>query len=124
MNKVIYTIKTILFIIYLIISFLLVDKLWTTNVVASIYFLLNLVYSFIVILTMLSKKEAFIENASYNILNIGIYLYTIAIYYIVFISSKLDIINNTVYYRNNFTFLIILLLGIIVYTLILNKDEK
>ena len=124
MKKIIYYLRLILFVIYLIINFLLIDKLWSINIFSNIYFLINLIYCFIIILTILSKKELFINDISYNILTIGIYLYITVIFYIVSISSKLDIINNNLYYQNNFIFLIILLLGIIIYTLILNKDEK
>lgn len=124
MNKFLYYFRVALFIIYLIVVFALIDKIFAINIFVTIYFILNLIYSFIIILTILSKKNVFICNASYNILNIGIYLYTYVIYYIVHISSKLDIINNKIYYQNNFIFLIILILGITLYTIFLNKEEK
>lgn len=124
MNKILYYIRTILFTIYLILVFLLIDKIFNINIFATIYFIINLIYSFIMILTIISKKDIFIHNPSYNILNIGIYLYTGMIYYFVHISSKLDILNNKIYYRNNFIFLIFLLVSIIIYTFLLNKEKK
>ena len=124
MKKTLYYLRIILFIIYLILTFLLIDKLFRLNIFAVIYFILNLVYSFIMILTILSKKNVFKETISYNILNIGIYLYTIMLFKITTLNTHLDIINNSVYFKNNFIMISILLIGIITYSIILNKEEK
>ena len=74
------------------------------------------------ILSILSKKKSFIDAISYNILSIGVYLYTGVLCYITNISSKLTIMNNDIYYRNNFILMIILFIGLILYTIELNKE--
>ncbi len=122
--KIIYYIRVTLFTLYLICMFLLIDNLFKSNLLSAFYFILNFIYSFLIIISILSKKKCFIESISYNILNIGIYIYTFIIFYMVTISSKLEILNNSTYYRNNFVLLILLLIGLIAYTLYLNKEEK
>lgn len=122
MKKAIYYIRIILFIAFLISLFLLIDKLFTLQPFGSIFFILSLIYSFIMILSILSKKKSFIDAISYNILSIGVYLYTGVLCYITNISSKLTIMNNDIYYRNNFILMIILFIGLILYTIELNKE--
>ena len=122
MKKIIYYIRIILFIAFLIALFLLIDKLFTLQPFGSIFFILSLIYSFIMILSILSKKKSFIDAISYNILSIGVYLYTGVLCYITNISSKLTIMNNDIYYRNNFILMIILFIGLILYTIELNKE--
>ena len=124
MKKITYYLRIILFILYLITIFLLIDNLYKSNFFSITYFTLNLIYSFIAILSILSKKKIFKEIISYNILNIGIYLYTIMLYYITYSNSKLDILSTEIYFRNNFILISILLIGITIYTLILNKETK
>ena len=123
MKKIIYYARILLFIVYLLTIFILIDKIFTIKPLGSVYFILNLIYSFIVILSILSKKKAFINAISYNILSIAIYLYTVVLGYITYTSSKLTILNSISYYRNNFILMIILFLGLIAYPIELNKEE-
>lgn len=122
MKKIIYYTRIILFSIFLISLFLLIDKLFTVKPLGSIFFIITLIYSFIMILSILSKKKAFLDAISYNILSISVYLYTIILCYITTISSKLTVMNNNIYYRNNFILMIILFIGLILYTIELNKE--
>ena len=124
MKKTLYILRIILFIIYLLIMFLLIDNLFKLNITSLIYFILNLIYSFIIILTILSKKHFFKKNISYNLLNIGIYIYTIMLYKITNLNTRLDILKNIAYFKNNFIMISILLISIIIYSLIINKEEK
>lgn len=124
MKKITYYLRFILFIIYLIVMFLLIDSIYKPNFFSTLYFFLNLIYSFIMILSILSKKEIFKNIISYNILNLGIYLYTFMLYRITYSNTTLEILSNEIYFRNNFIMISILLIGIITYTLILNKETK
>lgn len=124
MKKFLYYLRILLFITYLIIMFLLIDKIYLSNFISTLYFILNLLYSIIIILTILSKKEIFKTTISYNILNIGIYLYTILLFKITSTNTTLDIINNQTYFRNNFIMISLLVIGLSCYSLILNNDEK
>ena len=126
MKKIIYYLRMTLFTIYLITLFLLIDNFYNINIITSIYFILNIVYSLIIILSILSKKKIFKNPISYNILNIGIYIYTIVIYIITSNKTKLEIMNNNLYFNNNFIMLSILLLGLSIYSLYLNNtlDNK
>lgn len=123
MKKILYYTRLTLFMIYLLCILLLLNNLYKPNVFSSIYFIFNLIYSFLIILSILSKKDNFISNISYNILNIGIYIYTGMLYYIAYSHSILDFINHEVYFRNNFILMSILLTGMIIYTLIINKEN-
>ena len=124
MKKFLYYLRIILFITYLIVMFLLIDKIYLSNFISTVYFILNLLYSIIIILTILSKKEIFKTTISYNILNMGIYLYTILLFKITSTNTTLDIINNQTYFQNNFIMISLLVIGLSGYSLILNNDEK
>ncbi len=124
MKKFLYYLRIILFITYLIVMFLLIDKIYLSNFISTVYFILNLLYSIIIILTILSKKEIFKTTISYNILNMGIYLYTILLFKITSMNTTLDIINNQTYFQNNFIMISLLVIGLSGYSLILNNDEK
>ena len=124
MKKFIYYLRIILFITYLIVMFLLIDKIYLSNFISTVYFILNLLYLIIIILTILSKKEIFKTTISYNILNMGIYLYTILLFKITSMNTTLDIINNQTYFQNNFIMISLLVIGLSGYSLILNNDEK
>ena len=124
MIKFLYYLKIFLFTCYLLILFLLIDKLYKNDIFTIIYFLLNIIYSFITILTIISKKESFKKTISYNILNIGIYIYTFIIYFTIINENKFNILNNKIYFQNNFILISILLIGLIYYTLNLNKEKK
>ncbi|MBQ8472578.1 MAG: hypothetical protein IJ501_03650 [Bacilli bacterium] len=124
MKKIIYYLRIVLFTLYLIAMFLLIDKIYRANFFCTLYFLLNFIYSFIMILTILSKKKIIKETISYNILNIGIYLYSFMLLKITYSNTTLDILSNEIYFRNNFIMLSILLIGIIIYSLIINKESK
>ena len=110
--------------IFLIIIFLLIDNLYKTSFLSIIFFLLNLIYSFIVILTILSKKKIYQETISFNFLNIGIYIYIFMLYRITSTNSILDIINNKAYFNNNYIMLSILLIGLTTYAIFLNNEKS
>ena len=124
MKKTIYYIRIILFIAYLIIMFLLIKPLFGKQLASNIYFFCNILYSFIILLTILSKKRIYKDMISYNILNIGIYIYTFILYFITNYNTKLDIINHKDYFQNNFILLSILVIGLGLYTLYINTEKE
>ena len=124
MKKILYYLRLLLFIPYLIMIFLLIDNLYKTSFLSIIFFLLNLIYSFILILTILSKKKIYQETISFNFLNIGIYIYIFMLYRITSTNSILDIINNKAYFNNNYIMLSILLIGLTTYAIFLNNEKS
>lgn len=124
MKKILYYLRLLLFIPYLVIIFLLIDNLYKTSFLSIIFFLLNLIYSFIMILTILSKKKIYQETISFNFLNIGIYIYIFMLYRITSTNSILDIINNKTYFNNNYIMLSILLIGLTTYAIFLNNEKS
>ena len=124
MKKILYYLRLLLFIPYLVIIFLLIDNLYKTSFLSIIFFLLNLIYSFIIILTILSKKKIYQETISFNFLNIGIYTYIFMLYRITSTNSILDIINNKAYFNNNYIMLSILLIGLTTYAIFLNNEKS
>ena len=124
MKKILYYLRLLLFISYLVIIFLLIDNLYKTSFLSVVFFLLNLIYSFIMILTILSKKKIYQETISFNFLNIGIYTYIFMLYRITSTNSILDIINNKAYFNNNYIMLSILLIGLTTYAIILNNEKS
>lgn len=124
MKRIIYYLRIILFIVYLVTLFLLIDKVFTIKIFGSLFFIINIIYSILMILTILSKKKDYKNSISYNIVNIGVYLYVMLIYYITSISTKLEVLNNYNYFRNNFILIMILLMGLITFTIAMNEEEK
>lgn len=124
MKKIIYYLRIILFVLYLITMFLLIDKLYKTSFLSIIYYIFNIIYSIFIIISIITKKKIFKNIISYNLLNIGIYLYTFMLYKIIKDNSFLDIINNKVYFNNNYIMMSILLFGLTTYTLILNNEKN
>ena len=124
MKKILYYLRLLLFIPYLVIIFLLIDNLYKTSFLSVVFFLLNLIYSFIMILTILSKKKIYQETISFNFLNIGIYTYIFMLYKITSTNSILDIINNKAYFNNNYIMLSILLIGLTTYAIFLNNEKS
>ena len=124
MIKFINYLKTILFTVYLLILFLLIDKLYRPDFITITYFLMNFLYALIIILSIISKKKVFRENVYYNIFNIGIYVYNIVIYYLVANNTRMEILNNQTYFRNNFLIVGSILIGLILYSLFLNGKKE
>ena len=124
MIKFINYLKTILFTVYLLILFLLIDKLYRPDFITITYFIMNFLYAFIIILSIISKKKVFRENVYYNIFNIGIYVYNIVIYYLVANNTRMEILNNQTYFRNNFLIVGSILIGLIFYSLFLNGKKE
>jgi len=123
-KKIFYYSRIILFMLYIIAMFLLIDKIFKPNFFSTMFFVLNLFYSIIIILTIVSKKKVFKDSYSFNILNIGFYSYIFMLYKIVISNSFLDILNNEKYFRNNYIMLGILLIGLIIYSLSLNNTKE
>lgn len=124
MKKFFYYVRLVTFIAYLIMMFLLINKLYRSNIIEILYFIFNAIYAMIIILTMLSKKKTFINNISYNILNISLYTYTFIMFYMVFDATSLEIIANEKYFHHNYIMLIILIGILIFYTLLLNFESE
>ena len=123
MKKIVYYLSINLFTIYLFITFLLINKLYKTSILSIIYFIINIIYSIFIIIAILSKKDIYKNSLSYNILNIGIYFYTFMLYKITNTNTTLDIINNQTYYNNNYIMISILLIGLTIYTIVLNNEK-
>ena len=123
MKKYIYYFRIITYLLYLVTLFLLIDNLYKTSFMSIVFFILNIIYAFIMLLTILSKKKIYLETISFNLLNIGIYLYIFMLYKIISVNTVLDIINNKTYFNNNYIMMSILLVGMTIYALILNNEK-
>ena len=124
MKKFVFYLRVFIFILYLITVFLLINHLYNEQLIVNIYFLLNIIYSLLIILTLLSKKKIFKDSYSYNIVNIGIYIYTFVLYFVSKDATRIEIIKSEVYFRNNYIMLGSMLLCLIIYTLYVNHEEK
>ena len=123
MKKIFYYLRVIIFIAYLIIMFLLIDKLYKPDIWSIIYFIFSFIYIIIMILTILSKKEIFKRIISYNVLNIGLYAYTFVIYYFIFDASNIEILANESYFHHNYLMLCILMITLSIFAILLNRES-
>lgn len=124
MKKIVYYLRLILFTIYLICIFLLIEKILSIKIFGPIYLIFSLIYSIFMIISVLSKKEIYINTNSFNLLNIGIYVYYFIVFYFGYTTSRLEVINTSLYYIHNFSILCILLGFQVIYTVYLNLEEK
>ena len=123
MKKIFYYLRVIIFIAYLIIMFLLIDKLYKPDIWSIIYFIFSFIYIVIMILTFLSKKDIFKRIISYNVLNIGLYAYTFVIYYFIFDASNIEILANESYFHHNYLMLCILMITLSIFAILLNRES-
>ncbi len=124
MKKIIYYLRIFTFILYLILMFILIDNFYKTDILRFIFYTLSIIYSLVMILTILSKKNVFKNLISYNLINIGLFVYLLMIFIVTFNSTKFEIMSNEPYFRNNLILLSVFLFSIIAFTLNLNKDDN
>ena len=123
MKKFCYYFRITSFCLYLIAMFLLVDKLYRPDIFGIIYFIFNIIYGIILILTILSKKDAYKESIYYNVSNIIFYIYTFSVFSVTFNATTLEIISNELFFHFNYIFLSIYILALLGYALFLNKTN-
>ena len=123
MKKIIYYFRLFTFILYLIVMFILIEEFYKPDIIRFSFYTLSIIYTIIMILSILSKKEIFKNTISYNILNISFYTYLFIIFIVTFNSTRFDILNNEIYFRNNLLLLSIFFIILILFTISLNKED-
>ena len=123
MKKFIYYLRLLTFALYLIVMFILIEEFYKPDIIRFIFYILSITYAIISILSILSKKDIFKSLISYNILNISFYTYLFIIFIVTFNSTRFDILNNEIYFRNNLILLSVFYVILIIFTLSLNKED-
>ena len=123
MKKFCYYFRITSFCLYLIAMFLLIDKLYRPDIFGIIYFIFNIIYGIILILTILSKKDVYKESIYYNVSNIIFYIYTFSVFSVTFNATTLEIISNELFFHFNYIFLSIYILALLGYAFFLNKTN-
>ena len=124
MKKFCYYFRITSFCLYLIAMFLLIDKLYRPDIFGIIYFIFNIIYGIILILTILSKKDSYKNSIYYNVSNIIFYIYTFSVFSVTFNATQLEIISNELFFHFNYIFLSIYIIALLGYALFLNKNDS
>ena len=123
MKKFIYYLRLLTFTLYLIVMFILIEEFYKPDIVRFIFYTLSIIYAITSILSILSKKDIFKSMISFNILNISFYTYLFIIFIVTFNSTRFDILNNEIYFRNNLILISIFYVILILFNLSLNKED-
>lgn len=121
--KILYYLRMILFPITLILLFITMKTYIKVGLWGYLFFVVEFVYIFMMILTFLAKNNQFKNDVSFNIMHIGTYIYQIIVAVRTFnfrISSLL--LDSYLFYRNNCIIMFILLITLIIYTAILYSE--
>jgi hypothetical protein len=125
--RVIYYLRIMSNILFMVLSILLLSNIINCGVEGIIFIVFYFLFTLQNIYTVLSKKKKFKENIYYNILNIGLFIYTFFIYSRIYLDKRLALGTiyelNLVYFKNNYLILSTIILGIIFNALILNNEE-
>ncbi len=124
MKNFVYYLRIFTFTLFLIVMFILIEEFYKPDIIRFIFYTLSIIYAITSILSILSKKDIFKDLISYNLLNISLYIYTFIIFVVTFNSTRFDILNNEIYFRNNLLILSFFYLVLIGFTLGLNKDDN
>ena len=124
LSKFIYIIKLSLFIVNFFFLFTMLHNILDTKIFGIIFIIMYIIYSFRIIIELLSKKDRYKNDIIYNFMQIGLIAYIIIVS-IKCIISKLYVTNYTlVYFRINYTILSVLILFILIYNLVGFTDKK
>lgn len=125
LRKILYYTRIVLFILTLFLLFFTLNNY--IKVGWSGYLFLGIVFIYIVVslMTLLSKKKVFKNDFMYNFMQIATYIYQVILTIKMFsFNVSLLVKESIIFYRNNYLILSILLISLIIYTCILNFEEK
>lgn len=122
-DKVIYYLRFIFFILYLIITILLLPFVFKTGRI-GIFFLVTLfLFIAMTLFSILSKKEIYLKTKSYNLVIIALTIYISIVYYRVSLDERLRLTGlytvSLDYCKLNFILLGLVMIGICLNTIVL-----
>ena len=123
-SNIVYHIKLVLFIINFYFIFTMLHNILDVKIYGIIFMISYLIYSFKVVLELLSKKERYKNDIIYNFMQIGLiaYILVIAIKCIV---AKIYVTRITLLYFNiNYIILSVLVLFIMIYNFVGFQEVK
>ena len=124
LTKMFYYTRMTLFIIHFYFIFVILNSILDTELFGYIFLFIYTFYIIKVIIELLSKKDRYKNNLIYNIMNIGL------LCYILIISIKISVNSLYVtkitynYFKNNFAFLSLLIIFILVYSFVELRNNK
>ena len=123
-SKIVYYIKLILFITNFYFIFTMMHNILDARICGIIFIIAYLIYSFKVVLELLSKKERYKNDMIYNLMQIGMIVYTLVIFIRCFFMKMYVTKFTMVYFNINYIILSILVLFIMVYNFIGFTDKN
>lgn len=122
-NKVIYYLRIVSFLLYLIITIFLLPFVFECGKI-GIFFLVSLfLFIAITLFSMFSKKKIYIKTKSYNLIIIALTLYLGIVYYRILLDERLKLSGlytvSLDYCKMNFILLGLVMIGIILNTVVL-----
>ena len=124
MEKAIYSLKTVLFLIQFYVVFWMIEIVLQIGIVGYLFLFMYSLYIIKILFEMLSKKMKYKNDIVYNLMQIGLIFYisviTFKSYYM-----KMTVIDSTVsYFTINYIIVSLLILFILIYSFSELKNRK
>ena len=124
MEKAIYSLKTVLFLIQFYVVFWMIEIVLQIGIVGYLFLFMYSLYIIKILFEMLSKKMKYKNDIVYNLMQIGLIFYisviTFKSYYM-----KMTVIDSTIsYFTINYIIVSLLILFILIYSFSELKNRK
>ncbi len=124
MNKIIYWIKNIFYLLYMFGYIKLIPNIYDAGFVGFLFLIFGIVYMLLIYYFMFLKNENLNNNIPQNILSIFLYLYVFLISCKYSEISNLNIIVNMFYFKVNYLIIIISTFGVIMNNYLISRSNK
>ncbi len=125
--KVLYYMRIMASILLMILLILLIPNILSCGWEGTVFIIFYIIFTGFNFYTILSKKKSFQQSFSYNLLNIGLSVYTFFIWARVYLDKRINLPLiyeiNLSYFKNNYLILSTIILGIVFHSLILNSEK-
>lgn len=123
-QKILYYLRLTLFIVSLILIFLTIKNYIKVGIWGYIFFIMEFLFIISILFTILSKRQTYVDDLSFNIMHIGTYIYQMIVTIRMQTYELTSIIPESyIFYRNNYIIISILLGALIFFTGLLYNDQ-
>ena len=125
---ILYWIRIFLTIVYIGLLFFLLSNILNAGWQGNLFLMLSICFVGITLFSLIKKNQSIKTNKVYNLLSIGTICYAFLIYVRLCLDDRVKLTMiyqlDMTYFKNNYLFLSLILLGIISYTILFLWEEK
>lgn len=115
-TNILYCIRIILFIMHLLMLFTVLNNIVDVGLIGYLFLIIDSIYVIRVIFELLSQKKCYKNEIYYNIMQIGLFIYIIVLWYKLYFDNTLLTKEFFVYLKTNYIILIILIAFLLFYS--------